>query len=376
MNDERLRFCDVPTALEEIRAGRILAIVDDQENPREGALVMASAEPTPEALRFMVSTTSGLVCMAAPERDLRKVTLPASLRDACVLGAIFCLPSAHCHNVPVPESSGSRMKLQVIPFTTRKGGVLRHARPAECISDLAGLIGGKQYCFFSSFGSDQVASATKAFSDLLRTQMLKVLSTTELIRYRLSREEHVRSKSALLVRSRFGDFQFRRIESDVFDHCAVLVKGEERGFDQRPPLVRIETIPSVGGMCACLPTCMEASFQDAVELMYRDGQGIIVFLPSMRDCSFEEVAQKFNMEYFRDDPFSTLEDSMIHRVTSAGMCAQILHLLGAKYIRLISKRPRRVRDLETFGIHIVEDIPVSCSQQQFAAAPSRSVLFK
>jgi 3,4-dihydroxy 2-butanone 4-phosphate synthase/GTP cyclohydrolase II len=360
MSIEKLCFCDVPTALEEIRAGRVLAIVNEEENVQEGSLVMASTEPSPDTVRFMLSATSGLACMAVPEVDLQQVDLPTSLRRDFTLGAVF--PNI---SEATPDGEGPRVRVEshIIPFTTRKSGVLRHARPAECIADLSGMLGGEQYCFFSTFPAGHI---TTELHNVVRTHSLKILSITELIRYRLLREKHVRSKSAFLVRSRHGEFRFHCVESDVIDRCAVLVKGDEHEFGRRPPLARIERIPMVGGMCTCLPTCMETSFEETVEMMHRDGHGIIVFMPSMRDCSQQEVVQKFTMDYFKDDPFSTLDDCCVHRVTSAGVCAQILRHLGAKCVRIVSNRPQRMRDLESFGIHIIEEVGIGRNQQRCA----------
>lgn len=351
MAGEKLNLCDVPTALEEIHAGRVLAIVDDDVYVREGALVMASETPSPGLLRFMISATSSLACMAVPDADFRHLKIPSCLENEYILGAIF----PEIKKRTSGECSSDAFERHIIPFTARKSGVLRYPRPAECITDLSRLLGEKRHCFFSSFKADAVMEKVDLFA---QEHAIKILSIAELVRYRLVHERHVRSKSTFLVRSRFGEFKFRCIESDVFDRCAVLIKGEEQEFDHQPPLARIERVPTVGGMCACLAICMEAAFQDTVELMYRDGHGIIVFIPAMRDFSPEEMAQKSTLEFFKDDPFSTLEDSTFQKVRSAGMCAQILQHLGANRIRIVSNRPRRVRAIESFGIEIIEEVHV------------------
>lgn len=358
---EKLYCCDIPTALEEIRAGRVLAVVDDEEHLTQCSLVMASLEPSSDVLRLMESATSGFACMAVSEAHLSQVKLPASLERDSTIGAVF--QNVVRKEDPCGNLSHSASKLQVIPFTIRKGGVLRHARPAECIGDLARLVGGELYSFFSTFRANESASAAE-FREFVQTHSIQVLSIARLIKYRLSGEQLVRSKPAITLRSRYGDFQFRCIESDLFDCCAVLTKGDEHDFCRHPPLARIQRLPYADGACTCAASCMESAFENTLELISRDGHGIIVFMPSMRDFLPEGVEQNIAKNYFKEDPFSTLDESCINRATSVGACAQILRHLGAKRVRIISNRPQRVRDLESFGIEIVEEIGVGRSEQR------------
>lgn len=178
MGAEKACFCDVLTAVSEIRAERVLAIVNDEDNVRGAALVMASASPSPETLRLMVSLTCGLVFMAVTEADLRQVRLPPSLEKNFMLGAIS--PQASQSDCLGQYSDEGVRTHPIIPLTTRKNAVLRYSRPAECIVELAELAGGGMYCFFSSFGSDKSAYVSASLHKAMETHSLRVLSTADL----------------------------------------------------------------------------------------------------------------------------------------------------------------------------------------------------
>jgi len=323
---------------------------------------MVSAEPSPEALRTMMSATSGLACMAVSEADLRKVKMPGSLENCFAMGALF--PEDRARKGFGNTSSERAFKQRLVPFTTHKNGVLGRPRVAECASDLARMLGGDQCSLFCTFGSDSRGPAIARLNEMVKAYSLKVLSIVELVRYRLLHEEHVRSRGSTPVMSKHGKFQFACIESDVFEQCGVLIKGDRSSFHSHPPMVRIENIPRAGSACTCLLRCAGASFTDSSELMHRDGCGIIIFMPYMGELSPGRVVQEFTLEHFRDDPFSTLGDSIFRSVVSAGVCAQIIRHLGAVSIRAISNRPHRLKDLESFGIKIVEEVSIKQAQSE------------
>jgi 3,4-dihydroxy 2-butanone 4-phosphate synthase/GTP cyclohydrolase II len=193
--------------------------------------------------------------------------------------------------------------------------------------------------------------------DCARSHVLRLLSVSQLIEYRIANETHVKPTSVIHLATRYGVFNFSVYVSEVFNSCAVLSKGEAN-FEMKAPLVRIEPVSLIGNTAASLLTYLRDSFDASLNLMNREGNGIVICVPTPQAESSEEQSLTASLAYHHDDPFLTLWASPHRRLLLAGLSAQILHHLHAEHIRVISDNPQRLEDLKGFGIDIVEAVPL------------------
>jgi 3,4-dihydroxy 2-butanone 4-phosphate synthase/GTP cyclohydrolase II len=335
------QFCDVSTALEEMRSGRVRMLAD-----REGAdtvchLAVAADRVTLEALRSIMSLSGGLPCVATPQSHLDRLQLPSFLQCDFALRAAF--------------NGDDDPRRPIIPLTTSRHGVLARPGAAECVVDLARLAGMSPAGFFCTVMRAETAKAL-TLTEWDERHSLKMFNIAELVKHRLANEIHIRIKDVFPMQTRFGHFQFSSFESDVFDSCTALTKADPQEFQSRPPLVRIEAVHSPESACTTLLTCLNHEFQQTLDLIYHDGAGIIIGVPCQRQLSAEELVRTTVMPFFQEDPFSTLEGSVSQQLMAAGICSQILHYFSADHIRIVTNKPRRLSSLTAFSINIVSNV--------------------
>lgn len=358
----RICFCDPLAAAGELRAGRSLLVTDGEYLDKTAHLIAAADTITPDLLHFMVSTTGSLACMAAMQSDLRQVRLPVPLQSSFALGAAFGNDGALADVNRI--GADQDLRHAVVPLTIGKHGVLGRLGPAQCAVDLAKLAGLAPSAFLSKIMCEKNEPLGVApLIALARRHRLKAFSIAELFKYRLSEETHIRRKATLPVKTRYGSFQYVGFDSDIFDPCTVLIKGDLNEFRLHPPLLRIESIHSHGAPCSSLLVYLDEGFDRALKLMSLDGSGILICLPSSWQASTEELFEVFTMPLFKDDPFSTLEDSTFRRLMAAGISAQILKSLNAERVRIVSNKPHRLVDLTKFGIDIIAHVSTESEKE-------------
>src|SRR5690349_2864972 len=268
-------FTDVPTAIEEIRAGRMIVVVDDEDRENEGDLTMAAEKITPEAINFMAKFGRGLICLAmTPERlDYLRIG-PMTRENTSPYGTAFYESvearegvttgiSAHdrARTIQVAIDPASRAADlvrpgHVFPLCARKGGVLVRAGQTEASVDLArmaGMIPAGVIC--EIMNEDGTMARVPDLTEFCKTHGLKMLTVAELIRYRMQHERYVHRVGEALVDTEYGEFRVIAYESEVDggeSHLA-LVKGDISDASE-PVLVRMHSHCLVGdvfGSAAC-----------------------------------------------------------------------------------------------------------------------------
>jgi 3,4-dihydroxy 2-butanone 4-phosphate synthase/GTP cyclohydrolase II len=330
-------------AVAELRSGRILLITNEDDSPEGSVYLIAAAEgATPDLLGHMMKIAGGVPVLAVGYGEVRHAQIPSQLSDCFVLGAR-------------PEARGSSPATSVFPLPSSRHGVLSHPGPSECIIDLirlAGLTG----CGFTCklMPSSEWTAMNLYAKEVAKKHHLKFFRVTDLVRHRLSTETHVKCATTLPLRTHYGTFQVSLFESDIFGSFVVLTKGTPAQFRERPPLVRFESACGRSGACLSLLSYLSESFHNALDLMYHDGLGIVVYIPSEIDASLEELSRLSTMTFFQDDPLGTLEGSEWRALIVGGLCSQILRQLSATHIRVVSNRPHRLAPLKEYGIGIVD----------------------
>jgi 3,4-dihydroxy 2-butanone 4-phosphate synthase / GTP cyclohydrolase II len=381
-------FLDVPAAIEEIRAGRMIVVVDDEDRENEGDLTLAAEKVTPEAINFMAKYGRGLVCLAMTEERLDHLRLgPMSAENTSQYGTAFCEAIDAREGVttgisaydrartiqvaidPATKASDLARPGHVFPLRARKGGVLVRAGQTEASVDLArlaGLIPAGIICEIMK--DDGTMARVPDLIEFCREHGLKMLTVAELIRYRMAHERYVHRVGEALVETRFGEFRLIAYESEVDggeSHIA-LIKGEIPGGDveesDAPVLVRMHAHCLMGDVFGSTGCECHATLEGSLRQIAQEGRGALIYLhQTSQGFSKEKVGERTALTFHKGRRVPSLLDNERQTQREIGIGAQILSDLNLSRIRLLTNHPKKVAALEGFGIEIVDQVPVEMS---------------
>ncbi len=376
-------FCDVETALEHIRDGRMIVVIDDEDRENEGDLTMAAEKITPEAINFMAKYGRGLVCLAMTDERLDYLRLgQMSAENTSNFGTAFTESIDAKDGVTTGISAYDRAQTiqvaidpatrpndlarpgHVFPLRARKGGVLVRAGQTEASVDLArlaGLVPAGVICEIMS--DDGTMARVPELTEFCRQHDMKMLTVAELIRYRMAHERYVRRLAESIVPTAYGDFRMIAYESEITgDSHIAMVKGDVENAGEQPVLVRMHSHCLVGDVfgakwCGCRDVIDAAMHRIAEE-----GRGALIYLHSTsKGYSVQQLGDRMTIQFHHEQQLATLPESQRRTQREIGIGAQILSDLNLKRIRLLTNHPRKVAGLEGFGIEIVEQVPVSAA---------------
>jgi 3,4-dihydroxy 2-butanone 4-phosphate synthase/GTP cyclohydrolase II len=374
-------FCDVETALEEIRAGRMIVVIDDEDRENEGDLTMAAEKITPEAINFMAKYGRGLVCLAMTEERLDYLRLgQMSAENTSNFGTAFTESIDAKDGVSTGISAYDRAQTiqvaidpasrpndlarpgHIFPLRARKGGVLVRAGQTEASVDLArlaGMVPAGVIC--EIMNDDGTMARVPQLTEFCRQHNMKMLTVAELIRYRMGHERYVRRLAESVVPTAYGDFRMIVYESEITgDSHIAMVKGDVETETNEPVLVRMHSHCLVGDVfgaswCECR-NVIDAAMRRIAE----EGRGALIYLHSTsKGFSVERLGERMTLQFHHEQRLPTLPESQRKTQREIGIGAQILSDLNLKRIRILTNHPRKVAGLEGFGIEIVEQVPVS-----------------
>ncbi len=374
-------FTDVPTAIEEIRTGRMIVVVDDEDRENEGDLTLAAEKVTPEAINFMAKYGRGLVCLALTEERLDHLRIgPMTTENTSNYGTAFCEAIDARDGVTTGISAYDRARTikiaidpatrpadlarpgHVFPLRARKGGVLVRAGQTEASVDLArlaGLVPAGVIC--EIMRDDGTMARVPDLIEFCQTHSLKMLTVAELIRYRMQHERYVHRVGEAVVGTRHGEFRLIAYESEVDggeSHVA-LVRGDvESGSD--PVLVRMHSHCLMGDVFGSTGCDCRATIEGSMQAIAREGRGALIYLhQTSKGFSVERIGDRTMLAFHREKRLPALPESERRTQREIGLGAQILSDLNLGRIRLLTNHPRKVAALEGFGIEIVEQVPVA-----------------
>jgi 3,4-dihydroxy 2-butanone 4-phosphate synthase / GTP cyclohydrolase II len=373
-------FTDVPTAIEEIRLGRMVVVVDDEDRENEGDLTLAAEKVTPEAINFMAKYGRGLVCLAMTEERLEHLRIgPMTAENTSNYGTAFCEAIDAREGVSTGISAYDRSRTiqvaidpatrpsdlarpgHVLPLRARKGGVLVRAGQTEASVDLArlaGLIPAGIICEIMK--DDGTMARVPDLIEFCREHEMKMLTVAELIRYRMAHERYVHRVGEALVGTRYGEFRLIAYESEVEggeSHIA-LIRGEVENTSE-PVLVRMHAHCIMGDVFGSTHCDCRATIEGSMRAIAEAGRGAIIYLhQTSKGFSADKLGERTVLTFHRDRALPTLPESERKTQREIGIGAQILSDLGLRRIRLLTNHPRRVAALEGFDIEIVEQVPV------------------
>src|SRR3954469_19250184 len=378
---EKSPFTDVPAAIEEIRAGRMIVIVDDEDRENEGDLMLAAEKVTPEAINFMAKFGRGLVCLTLTEERLEHLRLgPMSAENTSNYGTAFCEAIDARDGVTTGISAFDRARTirvaidpatrpsdlarpgHVFPLRARKGGVLVRAGQTEASVDLArmaGMVPAGIIC--EIMREDGTMARVPDLIEFCRQHEMKMLTVAELIRYRMAHERYVHRVGEALVNTRHGEFRLIAYSSEVDggeSHVALIRGDIEHAKD--PVLVRMHAHCVMGDVFGSTGCECRATLEGAMQTIAREGRGALIYLhQTSKGFSVERMGEKTLLTFHRDQRLPALPENERKTQREIGIGAQILSDLNLRRIRLLTNHPRRVAALEGFGIEIVEQVPIT-----------------
>jgi 3,4-dihydroxy 2-butanone 4-phosphate synthase/GTP cyclohydrolase II len=380
-------FTDVPGALAEFQAGRMIVVVDDEDRENEGDLTLAAEFVTPEAINFMVKEGRGLVCLTLTEERADYLRLaPMAQQNSSRFGTAFTEGiearegvttgiSAHdrAHTIQVainPRTTAADLARpgHVFPLRARRGGVLVRAGQTEASVDLArmaGLIPAGVVC--EIMNDDGTMARVPDLILFCNRHGLKMLTVAELIRFRRQNERYIFRVAESVLPTRYGDFRMIAYESEVDggeSHLA-LVRGEvDSSRNDDPVLVRVHAHCVSGDVFgSTLCDCRQA-LQRSLERIAQAGRGAVVYLHNAsKGFVIDRTVTPHRLLLHRDarHPGESSDDRHHHQriLREVGLGGQILADLNIRKIRLLSNTPTHVPALQGFDLEIVERVPLS-----------------
>ncbi len=373
-------FVSVPEAVEEIRAGRIVVVVDDEDRENEGDLTIAAEKVTPEIINFMATHGRGLICLALTAERCDHLRLPLiSPQNTSAFGTAFCESIDAREGVTTGISAADRTRTilaaidpatrpadlarpgHVFPLRAREGGVLVRAGQTEASVDLArsaGLVPAGVIC--EIMNPDGTMARVPELEEFCRHHGLKMISVAEMIRHRLKHERYIHRRAEGCIETEFGEFRTVAYSSEMNPeiHLA-LIRGEPAGHEN--VLVRMHSHCVYGDVFASTFCDCHTLVRESLRQIAEEGMGVLVYLhqtgPGFRLEKDEQGANRM-VSHGRDFMHYAGAAGQRQLQHEHGIGAQILSDLGLHTIRLLTNHPRKIVALEGFGIEIAEQVPV------------------
>jgi 3,4-dihydroxy 2-butanone 4-phosphate synthase/GTP cyclohydrolase II len=364
----------IENAIADIKAGRMVVLMDDEQRENEGDLCMAASKVSPAAINFMARYARGLICLTLGEDRIRELGLPMMVNhNRAPLGTAFTVSIDARHGITNGVSAHDRaVTIQrvmqadagpeefitpghVFPLRAKRGGVLVRTGQTEGSIDLARLAGLPAAGVICEIMNEDGSMAR--LPDLERFAArhgLKICTIADLVEYRLRHDSLVHRVAEAVVPTRAGPFTAAVYKSDVDDgEHLVLVRGQITADE--PILVRAHAEYVPGDVFGSIDRDTSALLRRSMEMIAKTGRGVILYL--RRQAQGEELLDRTRPRETARRP-STDTRNRVTDFREYGIGAQILRDVGLGKIRLITNYPRRMVSLPGYGLEIVECVPI------------------
>ena len=377
--DSRREFVTIEEGVEEIRAGRILVVVDDEDRENEGDLVMAADKVTPETVNFMAKHGRGLICMPMMGDRLEELQISMMVSDnTAPPGTAFTVSVDARRGVTTGTSAYDRAVTirtlvdpatrpedltrpgHIFPLRAMPGGVLRRAGHTEAAIDLARLAGcSPAGVICEVLDEDGGMARVPELIALARAHGLKAITIKNLIEYRIQKEKLVRRAATTRLPTDYGEFTVIAYETTVDEQVPLaLVLGEVAG--EAPTLVRVHSECLPGDVFGCHRCDCGPQLHKALSIIRREGRGILVYM--RQEGRGIGLVNKLKAYELQDQGKDTVEANHAlgfrADLRHYGIGAQILLDLGVKNLRILTNNPKKIVGIEGYGLRVVERVPL------------------
>jgi len=370
----------VEKAIEEVKAGRIIIIVDDEDRENEGDLMVAAEKTTPDIINFMARYGRGLICLPLESKRLKELDLPLMVthnttRFQTAFTISIDAKKGNTTGISAKDRANTILTAidpkikpadlarpgHIFPLQFMKGGVLQRAGQTEASVDVARLAGlNPAGVICEIMNEDGSMARMPQLEEFSETHGIPILTIADLIKYRMKNETLVQKIEEVDLPTLYGKFRLTVFEDTILkEHHIALVKGDIQ--KDTPILVRAHSQCFTGDTLGSIRCDCGDQLHRAMELIEKDGKGVILYMINQEGRGIGLV-NKIKAYAIQDQGADTVEANQSlgfqddHR--DYGIGAQILVSLGVTQLRLITNNPRKFIGLEGYGLKIIERVPI------------------
>lgn len=379
MNETKSKFASIEDAIDDLREGKVIIVVDDEDRENEGDFIAAAEKATPEMINFIIKHGRGLVCAPVTRERAQKLDMPPMVqRNTEKHGTAFTVSVDYKHGTTTGISAFDRARTiialvdpstrpedlarpgHIFPLVAKKGGVLRRAGHTEATVDLARLAGlAPAGLLCEIMDADGSMARLPRLEEVAREFSLKIITIKDLIAYRQRSEKLVKRLFTTPLPTRYGEFKLIIYETVIEgDHHIAVVKGDVAGKEN--VLVRVHSQCLTGdvfgsGRCDC-----GDQLHFAMQMIEKEGLGVVAYM--RQEGRGIGLLNKLVCYRLQDQGLDTLDANVAigfpADARDYGIGAQILADLGLTSIRLITNNPSKRIGLQGYGLKVVERVPI------------------